>query len=351
MVIKWYWLVAAVVLIGLLLAWLCLGRDREVMRREISLATPMRMVEAAAMGIPVDIVRAQRNLEEVIRLGGGEERGGCESSADVPAGGAEGGAEGSVEVRERGASAGVSADDARRVARHHGLTLSSALASPRLPLREGVRVPKRPEDVRNGVDLTPRLPPTLHKQSEKSLAQFKKKGFAAKNVDKYYQGLTKRAAERVFGVKFAVDQRPPWMRSPETGRCLELDLLNEEIGVAIEYNGYQHYVFPNKWHPQTEEGVAAFLRGVRNDELKPMLCNKEGVYLIVVPYSAHDMDERAEEQIEAFIRRYHPEEQARLMQEEASRSLAYSPSENPGVVVTSHTLLDKEDVAEIEEDA
>ena len=98
----------------------------------------------------------------------------------------------------------------------------------------------------------------------------------------------RRVLEQYFGLDFP-SVRPKWLRNPETGRCLELDCYNEELGVAIEFQGIQHYHYPNKYHSTVDEFVAAKAR----DELKREMCDEHGVFLIAVPYK--------EKQIEQFI--------------------------------------------------
>ena len=86
--------------------------------------------------------------------------------------------------------------------------------------------------------------------------------------------------ERIYGVPFK-SVWPNWLINPETKRKLELDCYNEELQIAVEYNGEQHYVWPNFTNQSQEE----FISQVRRDELKMELCNRNGVYLIVVPYT------------------------------------------------------------------
>lgn len=388
MIVKWYWFALAGIVGMFALLWLIAGRDRATMDARVSLNTPINCATAAAYGggAMFDLFPQSNPLRFDGDEGGGGGRG---SYPEGSGGGArEGGDDddpddsGAREVpREQphttpaGAGApaerkhhqpapevraaaaapapkpaapGIAPEAVRGIARRYGLAVTSVVPSPRLPLREGAHLPGTVEGVRlTGADLTPRLPPTLPAPSTLSVARAKQEGGGSKTTEKYYQGLTRRAAERVFGVKFKVDQRPDWLRSPLSGRNLELDLLNEEIGVAVEYNGYQHYVYPNKWHPSTDEGIRKFLRGVRNDEIKRKICDEVGVYLIVVPYSAHDFDERAESQIEAFLRKYHPDEEAKR-QKAAARGIGATG--RPDVVVTSHNLLDDEDLEEVDED-
>lgn len=85
--------------------------------------------------------------------------------------------------------------------------------------------------------------------------------------------------EKIYGVKFET-VRPAWLKNPETNRALELDCYNEQLKIAIEYNGIQHYVWPNF----TGQNEQQFLNQVRRDELKKRLCDRQGVYLITVPY-------------------------------------------------------------------
>lgn len=91
-----------------------------------------------------------------------------------------------------------------------------------------------------------------------------------------------RAVEEIFGLPFQRDVRDlPWLVNPETGAYLELDCYNEELGIAIEHNGEHHYKFPNHWNKTREEWIAM----LRRDKLKPELCDKNGVYLITIPYT------------------------------------------------------------------
>lgn len=50
-----------------------------------------------------------------------------------------------------------------------------------------------------------------------------------------------------FGVKFN-PARPDWLKNPHTGRNMELDCYNEKLGIAVEYNGRQHYEYSPHFH-------------------------------------------------------------------------------------------------------
>lgn len=104
--------------------------------------------------------------------------------------------------------------------------------------------------------------------------------------------------EKVYGKSFS-SIRPKWLKNPETGGNLELDCYNEELNIALEYNGIQHYIFPNSYHKTYED----FISSVRRDKFKYEQCEKNDTYLIVVPYNIKD------EELETYIHERLPENQ------------------------------------------
>ena len=85
---------------------------------------------------------------------------------------------------------------------------------------------------------------------------------------------------QVYFDKPFVSIRPDFLVNTETNVNLELDCFNEELNLALEYNGYQHYVFPNKFHKTLQD----FEDQRRRDDLKVRVCERLSIYLIVVPY-------------------------------------------------------------------
>lgn len=81
-----------------------------------------------------------------------------------------------------------------------------------------------------------------------------------------------------------IGYRPDFLLNPETGKNLELDAYYPDWKIALEYNGIQHYVFPNKFHPNTHEGERMYIDTVRRDRMKRSLLNQRGICLINVPY-------------------------------------------------------------------
>ncbi len=85
--------------------------------------------------------------------------------------------------------------------------------------------------------------------------------------------------EAIYGKSF-VTCRPDFLYNPETGQNLELDGYNEELAIAFEYNGKQHYEYPNAFHKSEEE----FKNQVRRDIFKKKICKDLGITLISIPY-------------------------------------------------------------------
>lgn len=92
--------------------------------------------------------------------------------------------------------------------------------------------------------------------------------------------ITRRVFETLFGKPFK-RVRPDFLFNPETKRNLELDGYNEELKIAFEYNGPQHYHYPNAFVKTEQE----FHKLLRRDRFKLERCNELGIYLVIVPYS------------------------------------------------------------------
>ena len=135
------------------------------------------------------------------------------------------------------------------------------------------------------IDITPILP------KYKKLGKFKMEQPRIVNRgnrrggDSKGEQICKRTMEKIYGLPFE-KIRPSWLTNPETGRTLELDCYNEELKIAVEYNGMQHYVWPNGFSQSQQE----FINQVRRDIFKREMCDKLGIYLITVPYTVNHDD-------------------------------------------------------------
>lgn len=91
--------------------------------------------------------------------------------------------------------------------------------------------------------------------------------------------------EEFFGKPFP-RVRPNFLKNPKTGFNLELDCYNQELRIALEHNGIQHYPelldeASYNFFKMSKEGEAAILY---SDELKNQGCQEEGIFLITVPF-------------------------------------------------------------------
>lgn len=81
--------------------------------------------------------------------------------------------------------------------------------------------------------------------------------------------------EKHTGRKFP-SVRPDWLKQKRTGQNLELDGYCSELKLAFEYDGEQHYKYPNVFHKTKQE----FNDQQDRDALKEALCAREGVSLL-----------------------------------------------------------------------
>lgn len=97
--------------------------------------------------------------------------------------------------------------------------------------------------------------------------------------------ICRKVMEEIYDAPF-ISVRPDWLKNPETGHNLELDCYNDDLEIAVEYNGIQHYKYPNAFHKTKQE----FFAQVRRDRYKATVCKQKKIYLIVIDYTVpHDM--------------------------------------------------------------
>ena len=106
--------------------------------------------------------------------------------------------------------------------------------------------------------------------------------------------LTREIFEKIMLTKFPTI-RPDFLKNPKTECNLELDGYNENLKLAFEYNGEQHYKFKKHFH-RTEED---FKIQREHDEFKYKKCVELGITLISIPYT---FDCYYPEKLENFIK-------------------------------------------------
>lgn len=180
-------------------------------------------------------------------------------------------------------------------------SLVTVRPSPQLIIEEEGNVCVSPD---SRIDRTPRLPPRF------SIAPPVQEGTKVKEGrggrESRGQKQTCEALEKIYGQKFARNVRPSFLRNPETGSNLEYDCYNRELQIAAEYNGPQHYKWPN--YLGSRQTYDQFIQQVRRDQLKVKLSDANGIYLITVPYNV-PLD-----QIESYVRYYLPHEVQKRIQ-------------------------------------
>ena len=102
----------------------------------------------------------------------------------------------------------------------------------------------------------------------------------------------RRVMQKLFDKPF-YKIRPQFLNNPVTfgTNNLELDCFNEELKLAVEYDGAQHYKFIPHFH-KTHEG---FMNQRYRDYMKEQMCKENNIRLIRVPYTVKI------ENIESFI--------------------------------------------------
>lgn len=114
---------------------------------------------------------------------------------------------------------------------------------------------------------------------------FKKVAFESKGETE-----CRRVMEKLFQKPFP-RIRPKFLTSPKTNKRLELDCYNEDLKLAVEYNGQQHYYYNPYFHKSFQD----FLDIKERDLFKKKMCKQSGIKLIVVPFSVQNSE------IESFI--------------------------------------------------
>ena len=92
----------------------------------------------------------------------------------------------------------------------------------------------------------------------------------------------RRVLEKIFKRPFN-KIRPNFLNNPVTdgNYNLELDCYNDDLKIAVEYSGRQHYEYTPYFHKNKE----AFYNQKYRDELKKRMCKDNGIILIEVPYT------------------------------------------------------------------
>lgn len=113
---------------------------------------------------------------------------------------------------------------------------------------------------------------------------------SGKVIKKKNETKCREIFERLIGKPFP-SVRPAFLKR-SNGYALELDGYNDELKLAFEYNGRQHYYFVRRFHKTEEDLKQQKIRDVH----KYQMCARVGVRIITIPYTIKY------EELESFIR-------------------------------------------------
>lgn len=103
--------------------------------------------------------------------------------------------------------------------------------------------------------------------------------------------------EDMYGLPFPPNEQ--FVKNPRTGRWLTLDGYNPDIKIAFEYQGQQHYEYPNYFSKQNKMTKEQFKQAVFRDIYKKKACEAAGIKLIIIPYNKRN-------QLNRYIRKVSP---------------------------------------------
>ena len=119
-----------------------------------------------------------------------------------------------------------------------------------------------------------------------SLLLFSAEALKTRDTSSISERRFKTEIEQQTGIIFE-KAYPKWLINNITGAQMELDLYNKTLNIAIEYNGYQHYEFPNVFHKTRRE----FDEQVGRDILKEQLCIAHGIKFIKIKWNTSIYEE------------------------------------------------------------
>ena len=109
----------------------------------------------------------------------------------------------------------------------------------------------------------------------------------------YHENLCRKIMKEIFNKEFIKYKN----KNLRNQRQLELDCYNEELKINIEYDGIQHYEYPNIFY-KTEKD---FINQQENDRIKDQWCRDNNILQIRVSYK-YDTKEEIENYIKEQLK-------------------------------------------------
>jgi len=98
-----------------------------------------------------------------------------------------------------------------------------------------------------------------------------------KPIRKKHENRCRRIMEDLFKAPFT-SVRPDFLKY-HTGRNLELDGYNKELGIAFEYQGIQH----RKYTPMFHSTYTDFEEQLKRDAFKKKICEENNINVLYIP--------------------------------------------------------------------
>jgi len=98
--------------------------------------------------------------------------------------------------------------------------------------------------------------------------------------------ITRAVLESMFNPHKFPKVRLEYILNPVTMTPLEFDCYNDELKLAVEYNGIQHYKFVPYFHKTRQD----FYNQQYRDRIKQELCDKYNIELLNIPYTVSVKD-------------------------------------------------------------
>jgi hypothetical protein len=92
--------------------------------------------------------------------------------------------------------------------------------------------------------------------------------------------------EEVFNVKF-LKKRPKWLIN-DKGNRMELDGYNEDLRIAFEYQGRQHFEIVSHFKDTKKD----FAKRQKHDKIKKEICLEKNILLLCPTYELDEKDYR-----------------------------------------------------------
>lgn len=99
-----------------------------------------------------------------------------------------------------------------------------------------------------------------------------------KRIPKKHETRCKIILEKLFKTSF-ITIRPDFLKYDKTGKNLELDMFNQDLMIALEYDGIHHRKYTEFFHKSEQD----FIEQKERDKFKEEKCKELGITLIRVP--------------------------------------------------------------------